>query len=85
MLKKRTSAGKKNMNKGRFIKMRMLRMLKRIVSNISSFFFYKLKERKKEDSLRGVDFSASNIRNIRKMQNIPLFIAFFSADVDADV
>ncbi len=40
---------------------------------------------KKEDSLRGVDFSASNIRNIRKMQNRPLFIAFFSADVDADV
>jgi len=85
MLKKRTSAGKKKMNKGRFIKMRMLRMLKRIVSNISTFFFYKLKERKKEDSLRGVDFSASSIRNIRKMQNIPLFIAFFSADVDADV
>ena len=73
------------MNKGRIVKMRMLRMLKRIVSNISSFFFYKLKERKKEDSLRGVDFSASNIRNIRKMQNVPLFIAFFSADVDADV
>lgn len=84
MLEKGTSAGKKKMNKGRIMKMRMLRMLKRIVSYISTFRFYKSKEKEKKDLIREAIFSPSNLRNIRKMKNRPLFIAFFCADVGAD-
>ncbi len=66
--------------------MQKLQKLKRIVSLIIVFFFFNFeKGREKKRHLKWTNILNFNFCNFCKMTNIPLAIAFYAAEVAAEV